>query len=299
VHLLSPFWAYQLRTSWRNLDNLRGPSKALALLRASSESLVRHRSAIGAPVVGGSVPDSEKLTVILLNHKRPHNVARIAQYTLRSGFVGKLIISNNSQAYKISDYVKTKDQRLILVDQQVPSGVGIGFDLAQQFDAHYYLRIDDDIFLHPVQLQWIYSSLRLDPSRPHGIFGAALVGEVTPERIWPFSHRRNADSAVDILNGLFAFTREHLTEYFRLSEALGIRDQKSLMNGEDIILSFSGARRPSIHNVGPIWECTSASSPTVALHMSRPQFYEERWLIFSALKRIKALPDHTGLRRSG
>jgi hypothetical protein len=61
------------------------------------------------------------------------------------------------------------------------------------------------------------------------------------------------------------------------------------MNGEDIVLSFSGSKIPLIHNVGAIWECASASSPGIALHQSRPHFYEERWRIFSALERLKPL----------
>ena len=289
MELMSPFWAYQFKASWRNLDSLSTTSRTRAFLRVSGEMLRRHNSAMNAPMVGGGVPEKDKLTVIVLNHKRPDNVARIAQYTLRSGFVGKLVISNNSQAYPIEKYVKLKDPRLVLIDQEQPSGVGISFELAQQFDSRYYLRIDDDIFLHPAQLQWIYCNLRGHADRPHGIFGAALSGESAADQAWPFVHRRNADTAVDILNGLFAFTNDHLQEYFRLCELLGIRDQKSFMNGEDIVLSFSGDRSPLIHNVGPIWECASASSPAVALHLSRPRFYEERWRIFSEVKRIKPL----------
>jgi len=289
MSLLSPFWAYQLKASWRNLSNLSAPSRTRAFFRTSGDMLWRHQSATATPMVGAAISESEKLTVLVLNHKRPDNVARIAQYTLRAGFVRRLIISNNSPDYQMGSYVKVKDPRLVLIDQKQPSGVGISFELAQQFDSRYYLRVDDDIFLHPVQLQWIYWNLRLSADRPHGIFGAALSRDENPDQGWPFVHRRNVDSTVEILNGLFAFTRGHLMEYFRLCTLLGISDQRSLMNGEDIVLSFSGHKKPLIHNVGPIWECASASSPGVALHQSRPRFYDERWRIFSALEKIKPL----------
>jgi hypothetical protein len=251
--------------------------------------LERDLSASVSPVVGVGIDECEKLTVILLNHKRPQNIERIARYTLRAGFVGSLIISNNSQEYPIERYVKMKDSRLILINQERPTGVGTKFALAQRYPAQYYVCVDDDIFLHPVQLQWIHWSLRCATDRPHGIFGAALSPAKNPDTEWPFVHRRNQVAAVEILNGLFAFTKQHLSEYFRLCEALGITDQESLMNGEDMILSFSGSRKPLIHNVGPIWECASASSPGVALHMSRPRFYEERWRMFSELTRMKPL----------
>ena len=229
------------------------------------------------------MPLSEKLTVVLMNHKRPENVAMIVRYTLRAGFVGKLIVSNNSQDYPIEDYVRQKDERLVLLNQEQPSGVGIRFDLARRYAGRYCVCIDDDIFLHPAQLQWIYLGLRTMPERPQGIFGAVYTPSSADSR-WPFLHSRGRTGEVDILNGLFAFTQTHLNEYFGLCAMLGIDDPKSLMNGEDIILSFTGRGRPLIHNVGPIWECASSSMPGVALHMSRPGFYEERWRLYSELR---------------
>ena len=272
------FWSYQLKTTWRNLGNLSLLDRVSAFQKFSREILSRHHSATGSPMVGTGIPESEKLTVIVLNHKRPENVGQIAQYVLRAGFVGKLIISNNSQEYPIQKYIKVKDPRLVLLNQAEPSGVGISFELAREHHSRYYLRVDDDIFLHPAQLQWIYWNLRQSADRPHGIFGAAFSSDKNPEQEWPFVHRRNAFATVEILNGLFAFTREHLEEYFRLCALVGIMDQKSLMNGEDIVLSFSGNKKPLIHNIGPIWECASEASPGVALHQSRPRFYEDRKL---------------------
>lgn len=294
MQMSNSFWSYQLKTTWRNLGNLSLLDRVGAFQKFSREILSRHHSATGSPMVGTGIPESEKLTVIVLNHKRPENVGQIVQYVLRAGFVGKLIISNNSQEYPIQKYIKVKDPRLVLINQAEPSGVGISFELAREHHSRYYLRVDDDIFLHPAQLQWIYWNLRQSADRPHGIFGAAFSSDKNPEQEWPFVHRRNAFATVEILNGLFAFTREHLEEYFRLCALVGIADQKSLMNGEDIVLSFSGNKKPLIHNIGPIWECASEASPGVALHQSRPRFYEERWKIFSELEKIKPLAGEAG-----
>ena len=284
---INTFWRYQFGTTWDNLKHLSPVNRLRTFMRLSNEMLWRHQSATASPLVGGGVPEDEKLTVIVLNHKRPANVERIAQYVLRAGFVGRLIISNNSQEYPIGKFIKDSDPRLVLLDQPEPSGVGISFELAREYPSRYYLRVDDDIFLHPAQLQWIYWNLRQSAERPHGIFGAAFVADRNPEQEWPFVHRRNAFAPVDILNGLFAFTREHLDEYFRLCALLGIADQKILMNGEDIVLSFSGEKKPQIHPIGQVWECASEASPGVALHQTRPRFYEERWKIFSELEKIK------------
>jgi len=283
------FWAFQLLTSWKNLAGLAAVARVRNFVQSIRHMRDRHRSACACPLVGAGVEESSKLTVILMNHKRPENVAMIARHVLRSGFVGRLVISNNSQDYRIERYVLFRDERLVLLDQERPSGVGIRFELAKRYPARYYLCIDDDIFLHPAQLQWIYARLCASGEQPHGIFGAAFSPDESQSKEWPFVHRRGASVPVDILNGLFAFTRIQLEEYFRLCDVLGIHDPASLMNGEDIILSFSGERRPLIHNVGPIWECASASTPGVALYVSRPRFYEERWKLFSALRAAKPL----------
>ena len=115
------FWSYQLKTTWRNLGNLSLLDRVAAFQKFSREILSRHHSATGSPMVGTGIPESEKLTVIVLNHKRPENVGQIAQYVLRAGFVGKLIISNNSQEYPIQKYIKVKDTRLVLLNQTEPS----------------------------------------------------------------------------------------------------------------------------------------------------------------------------------
>lgn len=285
------FWLHQLKTFLKIQQNKTLIEKGKAILKISSDIVKPYTSAMTAPSVGRDIEQDQKLTVIVLNHKRPENVNLIARLILKSGFVGKLIISNNSQEYPIEKYVRFSDPRLVLINQKEPSGVGIRFVLAEKFPSKYYICIDDDIFLHPVQLQWLYWNIRHFPEYTHGIYGAKIDPIKDRNNEWPFSFQTNKTTTIDILNGLFGFTQEHLNEYFRLCSLLGITDLKALMNGEDIVLSFSGSRKPFIHDIGPIWECTSATLPGVALHVSRPHFYEERWEIYSKLESIKQLSN--------
>ena len=291
------FWRSQLERLWSDSAQQPFTERVGGLVHSSREMWRRHASASASPPVGEGTGENDKLTVILLNHKRPENVGLVAQYSLRANFVGKLIVSNNSQSYPIARYVPFKDSRLLLIDQDKPAGVGIRFEIAKNHPARYYLCLDDDVFLHPAQLQWLYWNLRQADDRPHGIFGAIRSPIAKAGDPWPFVHRRNHTGPVEILNGVFAFTAAQLAEFYRLCPLLGIDDPKSLMNGEDIVLSFSGDRKPMIHNIGAIWECASASSPGVAMHMSRPKFYEERWRIYSELRRIKPLIDDESPRR--
>ncbi len=283
------FWTFQLGTAWRNTRGKSFPARTQEWTGFARQMLRRHHSASGSPMVGASVAAGDQLTLIVLNHRRPQNVGRIVQYALRSGFIGRVIVANNSQAYPIEHYISVRDRRLVLINQSEPAGVGISMELARQNPSRLYLRVDDDIFLHPTQLEWIYWNLRTHPERPHGIFGAAFKSDGGSTNGWPFVHTRHQTGPVDILNGLFAFTANHLDEYFRLCAEVGIEDQRKLMNGEDIVLSFSGQKRPLIHDIGPIWECASEALPGVALHQTRPGFYEERWRIYSHLQALKNL----------
>ena len=288
------FWPYQLREHWRSLggNNRISLSQKLKVFCTSSLKMLR-RDFISqySPPMGARIADEEKLTVIILNHKRPFNIEKICKYVLRNQFVNRVVVSNNCQDYSIREYVNLKDSRLVLLDQEKPSGVGIRFKLAQTYIAKYYLLFDDDFFLHPAQLQWVYSSLVSSPDRPHGTRGAILKPDLSPNNQWPFGYAKNTMQEVDILLGLFAFTRQHLEEYFRLCRLLGIDDQEQLMNGEDIIISFSGNLKPMIEDVGNIWMCASERKPGVALHLTRDNFVTPRWQIFSALQKIKQLPS--------
>ena len=213
------FWLYQVCTQWRNLNGVSLKSKIAALFELSRDIRIRHHSATSAPTVGLGIADDEKLTVILLNHQRPQNIGQVARYILRAGFVNRLVISNGNQAYPIDRYVGIEDSRLVLIDHDEPTGPGISFELARQYRSRYYLRVDDDIFLDPAQLQWLYWCLRQSPNVPHGIFGAAFSAGKNPAKEWPFDHRRYCNGPVDILNGLFAFTRDHLERIFEALHA--------------------------------------------------------------------------------
>src|SRR5215467_6450284 len=121
------FWRSQLERLWSDSAQQPFKERVGGLVHSSREIWRRHASASASPPVGAGTGADDKLTVIVLNHRRPENVGLVVQYSLRASFVGKLIVSNNSQSYPIARYVPFKDSRLLLIDQVKPSGVGIRF----------------------------------------------------------------------------------------------------------------------------------------------------------------------------
>jgi hypothetical protein len=232
--------------------------------------------------------DDRHITVLLLSYARPANMDLLVRLALRTDAVQRVVVQNNNpSAYRIADVVALRDRRVELRDAPAPTRQGARFLLARAHPSAYYATVDDDVFLSPDQLTTAFEGLLRFPESTHGVRGKIFVGSAYPP--WPFRTARDGvEAEVDILNNVYLFTAAHLDEYFRLTRDLGIDDHGAFGNGEDIVLSFSGSRRPRISPVGPVVECASSALPGIATWASHPGFYEERWKLFSTLRARKA-----------
>lgn len=231
----------------------------------------------------------QKLTVILLSWKRVRNMQPIVRSLLRADFIDRIIVSNNNPEYRIRDLIQLRDDRLQLIDQPGPRTAGIRFELAKNEPGEYFLSIDDDTFLSPEQIKKIFSELISHPRCPHGCQGEIYVGPSKPRHpSWKLGLRR-FEGQVDVINCVYAFTREHLTEMYRLAQQLQL-DVGALANGEDVLLSASGEERPMVHDVGAWAECLSAHRKGVSTWRTRKNFFHERAELLLALREIKKLP---------
>ena len=221
----------------------------------------------------------ERLTVIILNYRRPQNVAPIVRSLLRCSFVSRIIVCNNDPSYPMRTWLGCADERLEIVDEPMNMGCVRRFEVARERPGDYFLALDDDVFLWPWQVKRLFTYLVQDPDVPHGLFGEYILldyqlrGEI-----------KYQDVSVDILSRVYAFTRQHVDMFWRLVAELGldgdfglpydgeytpqVREQIGATNfrsyGDDIILSFSGKGRPVIHNIGRILCCPTGITPGVA-----------------------------------
>jgi hypothetical protein len=290
---VSPFshFRFQYDSLWVASRSFRRISKRLRVLCSGSIKILtaflrlellsrrarcrRSHSANGGP----------RLKLILLSYERPANLDLLVRLC-RIDLVDRIVVSNNNPRYRVRDMVRIRDPRLLLIDQEDHVKPGIRFVLARDEPSDLYVAIDDDIFLTPSQLRLLAEKLATQPESPHGLIGKILRGKSFPP--WPFVPANPRDGGrADILNCVYAFTREHLDEYFRLAAAVGIEDHAQLANGEDIILSFSGRERPYIHDFGPVTKCASSALAGVAISNTNRRFYRERWELFSTLSALK------------
>lgn len=239
-----------------------------------------------------TIPGPEKLTVILLSFRRVRNMGPIVEALLRADFVERIVVSNNNPEVRIADWIRLRDERLRLIDQPRQTAPGIRFELARQEPGRFFLSIDDDVLLSPEQVKRLFLALIARPEAPHGIQGEDYVGE-SKQTFPPYWRvdRRDYEGQVDNLNTVYAFTREHLAEMERLAGLLGL-DRAAMAemgNGEDLLVSASGAERPYIHDVGPVALCLSSHRIGVATWASRPGFFTERKELFLKLRALR--PD--------
>lgn len=102
-----------------------------------------------------------------------------------------------------------------------------------------------------------------DPSRPHGVWDQQMTVERDTLRIEP--GLKNYSGEVTTINQVYAFTRAHVRRMFQILDRLGVADIRDLGPGEDIVLSFSGAKPPMCHDVGPFEVCPTFDREGVAV----------------------------------
>jgi len=229
-------------------------------------------------------PGPERCAVILLSYRRPENIEWIVRGYLKCDFVSRVMVSNNNPEVDLTRYLRLRDPRLELIQQPVRTRQGMRFSLAAERgeESRFFLSPDDDIFLYPRQIETLFRGLVAEPSVPHGI-----RGEVRREKgllpNYPFDPTVTGDGAVDHLTGYYAFTAEQARRCVELYGALGWDDPNAVANGEDIVLSFSGAGRPHIHDVGGFLQCTSWET-MVATWRSHGNFFRERLHLHEVLR---------------
>jgi hypothetical protein len=267
---------------WLNTDRLKYPWRYLRYLR----HLARR------PVVRWEGP--ERLTVILLSFARPENMEPLVRGLLCADFVRKVVLSNNNPAYRMADWLRVRDERLVVLEQPRRTPPGVRFTLAAAEPGEYFITIDDDVFLRPEQLKTLFARLLASPAVPHGVQGQDCL-ERPPARPPRGTHWQagwlsgvlGQTREVDVLNRVYAFTRAHLETYLALASRLGL-EAAEISNGEDILLSASGAGRPWIHAVGTVADCLSSNMKGIATWATREHFFDERLALYQRVQRLRA-----------
>lgn len=258
-----------------------GPAFSLRSRIAWVRRLTRFRRAVQRGTVEPTGP--AEFTAIILSYKRPQNIQPIVESMLRTPSVRRVIISQNNPDYALEPWLQKLDPRVTLLKHPFRRSPAHRYHLARSLkDDHFFFSVDDDFFLLPSQIERLCSVVRGDPSRPHGVFGQRHDS-------WRglTYHGQTGQESVDVLNRAYAFTTDHIAAMDRLLRELGIGIRHPAWNAslwDDMVLSFSGAQPPVIHDVGSLLDCPTADKPGLAV-FKRPGFFDFRLLLFQDLRR--------------
>lgn len=243
------------------------------------------------PRVGAGI--RERCCVILLSYRRPANMDLIVRACLKCDFVSRVIVSNNDPSCRLSDWVKVKDPRLRLLDQERVTRQGIRLALAQAEPFEFVLTVDDDRFLRPTQFAALFQHVLADRSVPHGIEGEKRATEGERTQIPGYPYRlgvTGTETRVDSLTGVYCLTRAHVTRSFELLAAVGVHDLGAFANGEDIVMSYAGDGDPRIHDLGSVEHCFASWAEEIATSTT-PGFFKERLLLKHRLASLRTRAD--------
>ena len=236
-----------------------------------------------------TIDPAVKVTVVILSYKRMQNIRAIVRRVQLCGFVDRVVISNNNPEVDLAPYLDLSDERTLLVQQDRFRGASFRFELARAYPNDYFIFVDDDVFPTPWQLKAMLRSLVSDPGSPRGYVGQFYDFE--KEKLFNLKRSRFAlrdqSCPVDVIMQIYACTPEHLQRYFNLVDAMGMQNE-DIYCASDVILSFSGTKKPICEYIGHVAQCDSSVHPEIASY-KRHNFFPYRHRIFNHVRKVARL----------
>jgi hypothetical protein len=169
------------------------------------------------------------ISAVILNWKRPTNVARIVNGWRDGGIVTEAIVWNNNPAATF----RHKWANVINAAQDM--GLYTRFAAACLASNECVLIQDDDLDLPSESLRALVDAWRDDPDIIHGVFGRAPK----PDGSYARNIGGDAESPI-VLTRVLVAHRRYASQFFQVAPTFADvqREGKPAGNGEDIIFSY-------------------------------------------------------------
>ncbi len=169
------------------------------------------------------------ITGVILNWKRPTNVARILSSWKTGGIVDEAIVWNNNKD------VTFRDDWASVVNTNEDMGLYTRFAAASLARNDCVLIQDDDLEVPVESLQVLFDAWRADPEIVHGVFGRAPKSDGSYAR----NIGGNADSPI-VLTRILLAHRRYASRFFQVAPTFDElqREGRPAGNGEDIVFSY-------------------------------------------------------------
>jgi len=169
------------------------------------------------------------VTGVILNWKRPTNVARILSGWQASGIVNEAIVWNNNPAATFRHGWAT------VINAAQDMGLYTRFAVACLARQDCVLIQDDDLELPAESLRALVDAWNNDPDIIHGVFGRAPK----PDGSYARNIGGDAESPI-VLTRVLVAHRRYASRFFQIAPTFEEvqREGKPAGNGEDIIFSY-------------------------------------------------------------
>lgn len=229
---------------------------------------------------------TSSLAVIVLNYKRPQNIAAIT-LAARSALPNATIFVLDQAQDETHQWRDVDPQAMVWLRRSPRNdGAGARVLLASHLPFTHYIAIDDDTFLTPGQISRLAELLQSQPDRAHGIWGQRF--ERVNGGIQANGSLIQVNAPVSILNRVYAFTRSQATAAIALSARLGFASWRDIGPTDDILLSCAASKPPLVHALGPFEQCATSNTPGVAVWKTEG-FSDRRVEVCRRLLELKAL----------
>lgn len=236
-----------------------------------------------------TVEGNEKLTVVVASFARPENLQIIIDALVKCLFIDTIVVTNHNPDVKMEDYVRAPCGRVNILNSPTRRPPGYRFEVAVRSSGQYFVILDDDIFMFPEQLRWLFQYLMDNPSVPHGFHGTRYVADADSKEQINMYHVARREDWVDILHQGYAVTRIHIERMMALTQSIvsahDYDDHHPDSFADDILISHGGTGKARVHNLWPIITCSSALESPIAVSCQQ-DFGKKREKIYRYVKKI-------------
>lgn len=223
------------------------------------------------------------MATIILNYKRPQNIAPIAGIILSAFPRSPVFVLDQADHDSCAVWNSVPDE--VWYRRAANEGPVARLRLALELAFDFYLAVDDDLFVTVEQVRRLATELQGAPGRVHGLWGQRLLANGRRLRLQHAIASREAE--VTVLNQAYAFSIEHAAKALGLGQQAMVTPE-DMKICDDILLSSASAQPPMCHDVGKLTVCPSYNREGIAVG-TQPHFEERRLRVMIKLLELGRL----------
>jgi len=205
----------------------------------------------------------QNAAILLTNYLRPNSILKqLNTFIAVCDRFDVYIIDNAPRESNLRSQIRIEDW-YYYIENGANLGAGYRFLLSNGLPHHFFIAIDDDIFLTIDQLMLLYGALLADPRRVHGIWGQTidLTAEVARLRSGGI---RKYSAHVHVIQRVYAYTPSISFRSVCIAREVGFDAWQDIGPTDDILLSAASFEAPMCHPLDELSVCETSDTVGIA-----------------------------------